>query len=127
MDRTTLIIVYILISILNLCNAQLLTLQNYHQENLQYRLSHVPSKKQTISVVVASKLCKERLEGPCKSSESNGSEKDNDGNTRDSASQMSINPKLGDNLGDKRSCSNGSKGINTRQLDKDALGATGSG
>ncbi len=62
-----------------------------------------------------------------KSSESNGSEEDDDKNTRDSASQTSVNPKTGDNLGNGRSRSKGSKGINTRRLDKDATGAAGSG
>jgi hypothetical protein len=56
MDRTTLTIVFILISILNTCNTQPPTLQTYHQENLQYRLSYAPLKKQTITLVVASKL-----------------------------------------------------------------------
>jgi hypothetical protein len=64
MDHTTLTIVHILISILNLCNAQLLILQTYHQENLQHRLSHAPSKKQMTSLVVASKLQKDLLNNP---------------------------------------------------------------
>jgi hypothetical protein len=64
MDRTTLTIVFILISILNICNTQPPTLQTYHQENLQYRLSYVPLKKQTITLVVTSKLQKDWLDAP---------------------------------------------------------------
>jgi hypothetical protein len=62
-----------------------------------------------------------------KSSESNGSEEGNDKSTRDSASQTSINPNLGDDLGNRRLGSKGSEGMNTRRLDKDATGTTGSG
>jgi hypothetical protein len=64
MDRTTLTIVFILISVLNLCNTQPVTLQTYQQENLQYSLSYAPSKKQLITLVVASKLQKDWLDNP---------------------------------------------------------------
>jgi hypothetical protein len=62
-----------------------------------------------------------------KSSESNGSEEEDDENTRDSASQMSVKPKLGDDLGNGWSRSKGSEGMNTRRLGKDATGTTVSG
>jgi hypothetical protein len=57
-------IVFILISILNLCNTQPPTLQTDHQEKSHYHLSHAPSKKQRISLVVASKLQKDWLDNP---------------------------------------------------------------
>ncbi len=62
-----------------------------------------------------------------KSSESNGSEEGDDKSTRDSASQMSINPNSGDDLSNRRLGSKGSEGMNTHRLDKDATGVTGSG
>jgi hypothetical protein len=54
--------VFILISILNLQNTQQPTLQTYHQENSQYRLSYAPSKKQQITLVIGSKLQKDWLD-----------------------------------------------------------------
>jgi hypothetical protein len=64
MDHTTLTIVFILISILNIRNTQPPTPQTYHQENMQYRLSYAPSKKQKTTLVVASKLQKDWLKDP---------------------------------------------------------------
>ncbi len=62
-----------------------------------------------------------------KASESNVSEEVDDKNTRDSASKTSMNPKTGDDSGNGRLRFKGSKGINTRQFDKNATGAVGSG
>ncbi len=61
MDPTTLTIVFVLISIINIRNTQPPTLQTYHQENSQYRLSYAPLKKQQITLVIASMLQKDWL------------------------------------------------------------------